>query len=73
MAKIFFGCSMMGGYHEVTQDDLRHIVDTIESLGHKLISRHQTSPTFITDESKFTKQEIHDRDYECELLAINLN
>ena len=63
MVKIFFGCSMRGGFGKVTQDDLRSMVDVIEELGYTLMSRHQTSATFDEDEAPLTNQQIHDRDY----------
>ncbi|MEK6959089.1 MAG: NUDIX domain-containing protein [archaeon] len=62
MAKIFFGCSMRGGFGNVNQDELRKIPDLIESLGHELVSKHQVSATFDKDESPLTEVQIHDRD-----------
>ena len=63
MTKIFFGCSMRGGFQNVSQEDLRNIVASIESLGHTLMSKHQTSINFTAEESPYSAQEIHDRDY----------
>ena len=61
--RVFFSCSMRGGYSRVAQEELREIPDIIEALGLVLISRHQTSENFMENESKLTEQEIHDRDY----------
>jgi len=61
--RVFFSCSMRGGYSRVAQEELRKIPDIIEALGLVLISRHQTSENFMENESKLTEQEIHDRDY----------
>lgn len=61
--RVFFSCSMRGGYSRVTQAELRKILDIIESLDLELISRHQTSENFIENESRLTNKEIHDRDY----------
>jgi 2'-deoxynucleoside 5'-phosphate N-hydrolase len=62
MAKVFFGCSMRGGFSNVRQDYLREIPELIESLGHELVSKHQVSATFDKDESPLTEVQIHDRD-----------
>jgi nucleoside 2-deoxyribosyltransferase len=61
--KVFFSCSMRGGYGRVTQAELRQIPDIIEALGLEVISRHQTTENFMDSESKLTDTEIHDRDY----------
>ena len=61
--KIFFSCSMRGGFSRLTQEELRKIPDIIEELGLMVISRHQTSENFEEIESRLTEQEIHDRDY----------
>lgn len=63
MKKVFFACSMRGGFGDVTQEDLRKIPDIIESLGYELMSKHQVSATFDQDEAPLTEIEIHDRDY----------
>lgn len=62
MAKIFFSCSMRGGFSSVSQDDLRKIVDLIESMGHTLATKHQVSKTFYWSESPLPVTYIHDRD-----------
>lgn len=67
MAKIFFGCSMLGGYDRVSRDELAKIPDIIEELGHELASRHQTQPGITEEENKRGKPEIHDRDYTWEM------
>jgi nucleoside 2-deoxyribosyltransferase len=61
--KVFFSCSMRGGYGRVAQEELRKIPDLIEELGMEVISRHQTQEDFIENESRLTEQQIHDRDY----------
>ncbi len=61
--KIFFSCSMRGGFSRLAQEELRKIPDIIEELGLMVISRHQTSENFEESESRLTEQEIHDRDY----------
>ncbi|NUM34291.1 MAG: hypothetical protein HUU50_07095 [Candidatus Brocadiae bacterium] len=64
MTKVFFGCSMMGGFPNVNQNSLRKVMDSVEELGYSLVSRHQTNPFFQKDEVGMTFQQIHDRDYE---------
>jgi hypothetical protein len=66
MAKIFFGCSMLGGHDRVSRNELARIPDIIEGLGHELASRHQTQPGITKEEDKRGKTEIHDRDYAWE-------
>ena len=61
--RVFFSCSMRGGYSRVKQAELREIPDIIEELGLELISRHQTQVNFLERESRLTEQQIHDRDY----------
>ena len=61
--RVFFSCSMRGGYERVAQEELRKIPDIIEDLGLVVISRHQTSENFMEIESQLTDKEIHDRDY----------
>jgi len=61
--KVFFSCSMRGGYSNVAQEELRKIPDIIEELGMEVISKHQTQEDFIEHESRLTDTEIHDRDY----------
>ena len=61
--KVFFSCSMLGGFGRVAQEELRRIPDIIEELGMIVISRHQTSERFMENESRLTEKAIHDRDY----------
>lgn len=61
--KVFFSCSMRGGFGRVSQEELRKIPDIIEELGLVVISRHQTSERFMERESQLTDKAIHDRDY----------
>ena len=61
--RVFFSCSMRGGYERVAQEELRKIPDIIEALGMEVISRHQTNENFMENESQLTDKEIHDRDY----------
>ncbi|MGC9443740.1 MAG: nucleoside 2-deoxyribosyltransferase [Candidatus Methanospirareceae archaeon] len=61
--RVFFSCSMRGGYSRVKQAELRKILDIIEELGLELISRHQTQVNFMEREFRFSEQQIHDRDY----------
>lgn len=62
MVKIFFGCSMMGGYNAVPKEELAKLANAIEELGHTLASRHQTQD-WIRTEAKLTQTDIHDRDF----------
>jgi nucleoside 2-deoxyribosyltransferase len=61
--RVFFSCSMRGGFSKLAQAELRKIPDLLESLGLELLSRHQTQDDFITSESRLMEQQIHDRDY----------
>ncbi|MEA2051985.1 MAG: nucleoside 2-deoxyribosyltransferase [Euryarchaeota archaeon] len=61
--RVFFSCSMRGGFGRVAQEELRRIPDIIEELGMMVISRHQTSERFLENESRLTDKAIHDRDY----------
>ena len=61
--RVFFSCSMRGGYSRVAQAELRKIPDIIEESGLEVISRHQTQADFSANESRLTEQQIHDRDY----------
>ena len=54
---------MRGGFGLVSQDDLRQLQRSVKDLGHQLVTEHQTSPTFKTDEAPNTNTHIHDRDY----------
>ena len=66
MVKVFFGCSMRGGYGSVSKSDLAKIPDIIEGLGYELASRHQTGE-WKQSEASQTKTGIHDRDYTWEI------
>jgi len=63
LKRVFFSCSMRGGFNRLTQEELRKIPDIIEELGMVVISRHQTSENFMESESRLTEQEIHYRDH----------
>ncbi|MBI2629993.1 hypothetical protein HYW76_02740 [Candidatus Pacearchaeota archaeon] len=67
MAKVFFGCAMRGGQDVVKREELERLQESIEKLGHKLVSRHQIQVGIIEEENKLTKTCIHDRDYKWEL------
>ncbi len=62
--KIFFGCSMRGGYSTLELKEVAKIPELIESLGYELASKHQTERDVITKEDNLEPNEIHDRDYE---------
>ncbi len=61
--RVFFSCSMRGGFEKLAQEELRKIPDILEAQGMAVISRHQTREKFMEDESRLTDSEIHDRDY----------
>jgi nucleoside 2-deoxyribosyltransferase len=63
MAKIFFGCSMRGGYANVSREDVAKIQSSIVEIGHELTTKHQTKEGIIGKENNLAKKEIHDRDY----------
>ncbi len=63
MVEIYFGCSMMGGFNSVSQNDLKQLQTSLKELGHQLVTEHQTSPTFEADRAQYTNTQIHDRDY----------
>jgi nucleoside 2-deoxyribosyltransferase len=62
--RVFFSCSMSGGYGRLAQDELRKIPDIIEEFCMVLISKHQTDENFVENESTLTEKRIHDRDYQ---------
>jgi len=62
--KIFFACSMRGGYGNVSQEYLRQIPLMIKTLGHSLMSMHQTQDGVLQEELKFTTTQIYQRDYD---------
>lgn len=63
MAKIFFGCSMRGGYSAASREELAEFPELIEKLGHEIASRHQTDKDWARKEARLTETDIHDRDY----------
>ncbi|MDD5650369.1 MAG: hypothetical protein PHF86_08145 [Candidatus Nanoarchaeia archaeon] len=68
MVKVFFGCSMRGGYNIIDKTELAKIPDIIEELGYEIASRHQTQDWKKT-EAKLTNTNIHDRDYNWEIIS----
>jgi len=75
--KVFFGCSMRGGYGTVSQESLQQIPDALEGIGLELMSRHQTQPGIIQEEKKLPTVYIHDRDHGwlegCDLVVLELS
>ena len=63
MKKVFFGCSMRGGYASLNREELIKVRNLIEPLGHKLVSKHQLENGILERESRLSPKEIHDRDY----------
>lgn len=63
MTKIFFGCSMRGGYANASREELVKLRNSIEELGLELVSRHQLKEGIFEEENKLASEEIHDRDY----------
>lgn len=63
MVRIYFGCSMRGGFSAVSQEEIRGIHLVVKEIGHELASEHQSSSTFQTDEAPYSNVHIHDRDY----------
>lgn len=64
MVKVFFGCSMRGGYDAVSREELARFPKIIEELGYELPSKHQTKEGIIQEENRLTTTNIHDRDYD---------
>ena len=62
MAKIFFGCSMRGGYPQVKKESLKAIPRIIEGLKHEVVSKHQVQ-NWEKSEFRLKNADIHDRDY----------
>ena len=54
---------MRGGFGEVPQERLAELQGAVKELGHTLVTEHQVSPTFETDEAPHSDVHIHDRDY----------
>ncbi|GAI05813.1 unnamed protein product [marine sediment metagenome] len=63
MKKVFFACSMRGGFPYVSQKFLRQIPNALEEIGLELMSKHQTQQGIIGQENQRSTIEIHDRDY----------
>jgi hypothetical protein len=63
MVKVFFGCSMRGGYGFASREELARFPQIIEGLGFSLPSKHQTAEGILRQESKLSPTAIHDRDY----------
>jgi hypothetical protein len=61
--KVYFGCSMRGGYANVKREDLAEFPKMIVGLGHRLATDHQTQPGILEKEAQFEHVYIHDRDY----------
>ncbi len=61
---VYFGCSMLGGYANVSREDLAGFPGMIVEMGHQVASDHQTRPGVIERESKLDPAYIHDRDYQ---------
>lgn len=62
-AKVFFGCSMRGGHYIVSREELRNIINVIESNNLVIVSKHQSQENSIEQENLLLKGDIHDRDY----------
>lgn len=60
---VYFGCSMLGGYHAVSRKELALFPKLIAELGYRLASDHQTQPGVLEREAKLEPAFIHDRDY----------
>ena len=61
---VYFGCSMLGGYALVSREDIAEFPKTIQKLGYRLASDHQTQPGVLEREAKLDPAFIHDRDYQ---------
>jgi hypothetical protein len=75
--KVFFACSMRGGFPYVSREFLAQIPDALEDIGLELMSRHQTQQGVIQRENQITTIEIHDRDYAwlegCEFVVAEIS
>ncbi|MDD5093730.1 MAG: hypothetical protein PHV74_05025 [Dehalococcoidia bacterium] len=60
---VFFGCSMLGGYPQVSRETLALFPALIKSLGYEIASDHQTRPGVTQAEANLDATYIHDRDY----------
>jgi hypothetical protein len=63
VVKVFFGCSLRGGYQIISREKIVEIVKKIESLGHILATKHQIDPLIFEKQKNFTMVEIHDLEY----------
>ncbi|MFA4855090.1 MAG: nucleoside 2-deoxyribosyltransferase [archaeon] len=63
MLKIFFGCSMRGGYANASREELIQIQGAIKELGFRLATEHQTKEGIFEEESRLNDAQIHDRDF----------
>jgi 2'-deoxynucleoside 5'-phosphate N-hydrolase len=61
--RIYFGCSMRGGYAKVSREALAAIQSSICAAGCELASDHPTRPGVLAEEARLANVEIHDRDY----------
>ena len=61
--KVYFGCSMRGGYANVKREELAELPKMIVELGQRLATDHQTQPGILEKEAQFEHVYIHDRDY----------
>lgn len=61
---VYFGCSMLGGYGFLSQEELAKFPKLIVGLGYLLATDHQTQPDVLEREAKMDHTFIHDRDYE---------
>jgi nucleoside 2-deoxyribosyltransferase len=77
MKKVFFGCSMRGGFPFVKQEFLKKIPATLEEMGLTLMSKHQTQDGILGQENQLTTKEIHDRDLSwldaCDFVIVELS
>jgi nucleoside 2-deoxyribosyltransferase len=74
--KVFFACSMRGGYDTVSLEFLQKIPTALEELDLELMSKHQTQTNVIQKEDQITNISIHNRDYEwleeCDLMIAEI-
>jgi len=61
--KVFFACSMRGGFPYVSREFLQQIPNALEEIGLELVSKHQTQQGIIQQENQRSVIQIHDRDY----------
>ena len=74
--KVFFACSMRGGYGTVGLEFLKKIPTALEELDLELMSKHQTQDNIISSEDQISTISIHNRDYEwiegCDLMIAEI-